>query len=302
MKNVKKKFNLKAFFRKNMVGWLIMIPSLALFIFFVWLPLCKNIILSFFNDYSFSEFVFLENYKAIFEDEAFLAALKNAFVYILWSIIIGYFAPILMGFLLNECIHAKGLFRVCLYIPCMISGIAVVFLFKNIYGSDSYSILNIIFNCKDDPLAWAGDPNWVIPLIVLAMTWKGAGGTALIYLSNFQQIDVSLYEASRIDGANSFQRLLKVTLPQMKNTLLTLFILQIISVFQVFYEPLVIGSKGGPGNSSMTLMLQAYLYAFQDLEYAKAAATSVFLALIILVFTLIYFALTKYLNKKESGK
>ena len=75
----------------------------------------------------------------------------------------------------------------------------------------------------------------------------------------------------------------------MKNTLLTLFILQIISVFQVFYEPLVIGSKGGPGNSSMTLMLQAYLYAFQDLEYAKAAATSVFLALIILVFTLIYF-------------
>ena len=68
MKNVKKKFNLKAFFRKNMVGWLIMIPSLALFIFFVWLPLCKNIILSFFNDYSFSEFVFLENYKAIFED------------------------------------------------------------------------------------------------------------------------------------------------------------------------------------------------------------------------------------------
>lgn len=299
MEQIKKKNKFKIFIKKNLTGWLIMIPSLLLFIFFVWLPIIQNVALSFFNDYSFSKFVGFDNYKAIFGEASFLTAVKNTFIYILWSLIIGFFIPIILGFLLNEIMHLKGLFRVLLYIPCMISGIAVVFLFKSIYGAESYSILNIIFNRQNNPLGWASDPNMVIPLIVIAMTWKGAGGTALIYLSNFQQIDSSLYEASRIDGATAFQRLLKVTIPQMKNTILTLFILQIISVFQVFYEPLVIGSRGGPINASMTLMLQSYLYAFDNLEFAKGAATSVILTLIILIFTLFYFALVRYLNNKE---
>ena len=131
------------------------------------------------------------------------------------------------------------------------------------------------------------------------MTWKGAGGTALIYLSNFQQIDSSLYEASRMDGAKPFQRFARVMMPQMRNTILTLLVLQVISVFQVFYEPLVIGNWGGPLDSSMSIMLLAYKFAFHDFEFAKGAAASVFLALIILVFTLLYFGLVRYLSKED---
>ena len=206
----------------------------------------------------------------------------------------------IIGFLLSEVIHAKGFFRVCIYIPCMISGIAVVFLFKNVYGDETYSILNVILKAfGGTPRKWASDPNIIIPLIVIAMTWKGAGGTALIYLSNFQQIDSSLYEAARMDGAKPFQRFARVMMPQMRNTILTLLVLQIISVFQVFYEPLVIGNWSGPLDSSMSLMLLAYKFAFNDLEFAKGAAASIFLALIILAFTLAYFALVRYLNKEE---
>ena len=126
------------------------------------------------------------------------------------------------------------------------------------------------------------------------------GGTSLIYLSNFQNIDRNLYEASRIDGAGPLKRFFKITMPQMKSTILTLLILQIISVFQVFYEPMVIGNWGGPVNdASMSLMLLSYMYAFHDFEYANAAATSMILSLIIVVFTIGYFALLKYLNKGE---
>lgn len=287
-------------FKKNLVAWLIMLPSLALFAFFVWVPIFQNVILSFFNDYSFSKFEGFSNYKEIFLDDSFLIALKNTFLYILWSIIIGFFVPMIMGFLLSEVVHAKGFFRICIYIPCMISGIAVVFLFKNIYGDETYSILNVIIKAfGGDPRLWGSDPNIIIPLIVIAMTWKGAGATSLIYLSNFQQIDKSLYEASRVDGASPLKRFLHITLPQMKNTLLTLFILQIISVFQVFYEPLVIGNWGGPVNdASMSLMLLSYSYAFRDSEFAYAAATSVILTIIIIAFTMLYFAVTNYLNKK----
>ncbi len=286
--------------KKNLLAWAIMLPSLCLFAFFVWVPIGKNIVLSFFNDYDFKEFVGFKNYQSLFMDDSFLAALKNTFSYILWSLVIGFLVPIVMGFLLSECIHAKGFFRVCIYIPCMISGIAVVFLFRNIYGDESYSILNVILRAfGKQPQAWASNANLIIPLIVLAMTWKGAGATALIYLSNFQQIDSSLYEASRMDGATPVQRFTRITLPQMRNTLITLFILQIISVFQVFYEPLVIGYGGGPLDSSLSLMLLSYQYAFEDLEYSKAAASSIFLSLIILVFTCLYFGIVKYFERRE---
>ena len=300
IKNKKRK-SLKVIIRKNIGAWLIMLPCLILFAFFVWLPMLKNFGLSFFNDYSFSEFEGFSNYIEIFKDDSFLTAVKNTFIYIAWSLVIGFLVPMFMGFLLSECFHATGFFRVCLYLPCMISGIAVVFLFKNIYGDETYSILNVIIKAfGGNPRLWASDPNIIIPLIVIAMTWKGAGGTALIYLSNFQQIDPALYEASRIDGATPVQRFLNITLPQMKNTLLTLLILQIISVFQVFYEPMVIGSWGGPVNdASMSLMLLSYMYAFHDFEYAYAAASSMVLSLIIIVFTIGYFALLKYLNKGE---
>ena len=129
--------------KRNLTAWAIMLPSLLLFAFFVWVPILKNIGVSFYSDYEFTNFVAFDNYKEIFADDSFFAAFKNTFVYILWSLVIGYFVPIVIGFLLSECFHAKSFFRICIYIPCMISGIAVVFLFKNIYGDETYSILNL---------------------------------------------------------------------------------------------------------------------------------------------------------------
>ena len=300
IKEYKRKKNYKPIIKRNIIAWLIMLPSLLLFLFFVWLPIGKNIALSFFNNYKFTEFVGFENYKEIFRDYSFLSALKNTFVYILWSIIIGYFVPIIIGFLLSECVHAKGVFRILIYLPCMISGMAVSFLYLNIYGDETYSILNVIIRLfGGEAHTFKGNPNLIIPLIVIAMTWRGAGGTALIYLSNFQTIDTSLYEASRIDGVKPIKRFLHITLPIMKTTFMTLLILQIISVFQVFYEPLVIGEWGGPSDSSMSLMLLSYKFAMKDLEYAKGAAVSVILSIIIITFTVIYFIVNNLVNKKE---
>lgn len=296
----KRKKNYKPIIKRNLTAWLIMLPSLLLFLFFVWLPIGKNIIVSFFSNYDFKEFVGFQNYKDIFADYSFLAALKNTFIYILWSIVIGYLVPVIIGFLLSEAFHAKGFFRIAIYLPCMISGMAVSFLFLNIYGDENYSILNVLISLfGGDPHAWAGNPNLVIPLIVIAMTWRGAGGTALIYLSNFQAIDSSLYEASRIDGATPLKRFAFITVPQMKSTLMTLFILQIISVFQVFYEPLVIGKWGGPNDASMSLMLLSYKFAMKDLEPTKGAAASCILSVIIIVFTLGYFFVNKHINKGD---
>ena len=305
MKAKKRKKNIKVIIKRNVMGWLFMLIPLSLFAFFVWIPMGRNIVLSFFSDYTYSKFVGFDNYKAIIDDGVFLIALGNTFKYILWSLLIGFLVPMILGFFLSEVVHAKGAFRVLLYLPGMISGIAVVFLFKNIYGDETYSILNVIVRAfGGNPHTWKSNPDIIIPLIVLAMTWKGAGATALIYLNSFQNIDNSMYEASRIDGAGPLQRFFKVTLPSMRATLLLLMILQIISVFQVFYEPLVIGNWGGPeGNASMSLMLLSYTYAFGNtvggtLQFAKSAATSVVLALIIIAVTIGFNALQRYVEKR----
>ncbi len=287
----------KAALKRNLFGYALMLVPLALFLFFVWYPMGRNFVLSFQNNYFEKNFVGFNNYIAIFKETVFLKAIGNTFLYILWSLVIGYLVPVLLGFLLSEVFHARGIFRVILYLPCMISGIAVVFLFSTMYGDTSTDLFNVIvqaFGGKAHP--WKGSTSLIIPLIVLAMTWRGAGSTALIYLSAFQSVDDSMYEAARIDGATPWQRFIKITAPSLKATLITLFVLQIISVFQVFYEPLVIGPKGGPLDSSMSLLLLSYLYAFEDFEHGKSAATAVILFLIIALFTVAYRLLSNFLE------
>lgn len=300
---------IKAKIRGNIFAWLIMAIPLVLFTFFVWYPISFNVALSFFNNEKFESFVGFNNYVAIFQDQDFLDALRNTFLYIFWSLIIGFIVPIIMGFLLSEAFHAKGFFRICLYIPCMISGMAVVFLFKSMFGNNSWDVINVIlikwFGMKDS-VEWTSDYRLAIPVIILAMTWRGAGGTALIYLSNFQQIDDAIYEAARMDGASPRQRFTKLTLPMMRTTIFMLLILQVISVFQVFYEPMVIA--GVDNNNGISLMLLAYSFAYVKndslgrFQYSKSAATSVILALIILAFTLLYFGLTKFFERRAERK
>lgn len=297
---IERKRNWKSVLKRNALGWAFMILPLLLFTFFVWYPMIRNFILAFHDGYEDAFFVGFQNFIDVFEDPTFLSALKNTFLYIGFSLLIGYLVPVILGFLLSEVIHAKGFFRVVLYLPCMISGMAVVFLFNSMYGDGSTDLFNvIIMKMGFQAHPWKGSTNLVIPLIVLAMTWKGAGSTALIYLSAFQSIDDSMYEAARIDGASSVQRFSRITIPALRGTLLTLFVLQIISVFQVFYEPLVIGPKGGPLDASMSLMLLSYLYAFEDFEYGKSAATALILGGIIILFTILYALLDNYLKKKE---
>lgn len=286
--------------KKNLIGWSIMLPSLILFAFFIWIPLISNIQYSFYEIQGFNrEFVGFQNYIDVFRDPKFMAAFTNTFKYVFYSIIIGFIVPIFLGLLLSGTTHFKGFFRVGIYFPCIISGMAVAIMWSFIFDSNQSSMLNsIIRYFGGKPFLWLDDKRWNIPLIVLTMTWRGAGGTVLIYLSAFQTVDTNYYEAARLDGASLFQRLRYITFPSIKNTILLLFILQVISVLQVFNEPLVMTNGGGPVNSSLSLMLLSYLY-FTENSFGRSAAVGVILATLIIVLTLIYFYFVKKTSKEE---
>ena len=272
-----------------------MLPTLVLFTFFVWGPLIENIAYSFYEVHRFQrqEFIWFENYQRVFSDPAFASALKNTFVYAFWSLVIGFLVPLFLGLVLSEVIHFKAGFRCLLYLPSIISGVAVMLMWTQILDGSRGSMINGILSLFGaEPITVLSNSQWVIPMIVLVMTWRGAGATVLVYLSSLQAVDNTLYEAARIDGSNLFQRIFHVTLPTIRPTIKLLLILQIISVFQVFYEPMMM-TAGGPDNASISLMYLCYRYTFIDHEAGMGAACGVILAIIIVSLSVLYFKLSK---------
>lgn len=278
---------IKKFIKKDLAGWLLMLPSVALIMFYIWLPLINNISLSFYETKGMEKvtFVGFGQYINIFQDPDFIQTLGNTFEYVIWSIIIGFLLPIIMAIILNEIVHLTGLFRVLVYLPNIIPGIAAVLVWTFLFDPNSYGVLNSILGTE---YLWLNDKDAVVPLIVITMTWKGAGATCLLYLATLQTVDSSLYEATRVEGANAWQRFRYVTLPHLWGQIKVLFILQILSVFQIFYEPMVM-INGGPEGESRSLVELIYDYAFSEYNAGKAAALSVIVSIILLILSIIYF-------------
>lgn len=288
------------FIRKNAKAWAIMLPSLVLFAFYIWVPLFQNISLSFYKTVGTTKvkFVGLEQYRLLFQSADFLKALGNTFEYALWSLVIGFLLPIVIALILNEVVHLRGLFRTMIYFPNIVPGIAVAIMWTFLFDPNPYGVLNSLFKTNN---LWLNSEKAVIPLIVFTLTWKGAGATSLIYLANLQTIDKVYYEAARLEGASAWQRFWHVTLPHLKGQIKLLLIVQIISVFQVFYEPLVMTKGGGPNGASSTLVQLIYQIAFEEFDAGKAAALSVIVALILFMLTGLYFYLSKE-RRKQHGE
>ena len=179
----------------------------------------------------------------------------------------------------------------------MLPGLAVIILWSAFFSGEKSGVLNILLGKLGIPAqTYLTRSNLVIPIIITVATWKGAGATALIYMAAIAGVNQELYEAATIDGANVWQRVIHILIPSIRKLSLTLLILQIISVFQIMYEPMVL-TKGGPDNASLSLMQLMWQYAFGgSMDYGKASAVAVIVTVILLGMTLIY----SYFNKKES--
>lgn len=285
-----KRYKMQDVVKHNISGWLVMAPTLLLFAFFVWEPLLESIRLSFYSAKGMRliEFVGFKNYIDVFHHPDFLPAVRNTFSYTIWSVIIGFLVPIIMAIIINEMVHAKSLFRVGTYFPNVVPGLATVLMWGFIFRPGRTGVLNIILGQLGmEPMTWLSNPKLTIPLIIVTMTWKAAGATALIYLASLQGINPELYEAAIIDGAGIWQRIRHVTIPGLRNLARTLLILQVISVFQILYEPLVM-TNGGPNNASISIMQLVFKYAFEKFDYPKAAAVSVIISIFLITLTAVY--------------
>lgn len=278
------------FTKQDLFGWCILLPGIILFSFFIWIPLLTSIKLSFFSTKGFQvqDFVGFQNYINVFHHPDFLAALRNTFIYIGWSLLIGFFTPILVAILISETVLMKGFFRAAVYFPAMIPGLASTLIATFFFLGSKSGVLNILLGKVGfESQTWLSHPTWTIPIIIILCTWRGFGGTSLIYMANISSISAELYEAAAIDGAGYFKRVRHIIIPSVTPLAKTLLILQIISVFQILYEPLIM-TNGGPNNASISIMQLVYRYAFEKFDYASASALSVIICFILIIISAIY--------------
>ena len=277
-------------------SWLIMLPGVALFMFFVWGPLVQSVHMSLYKtrNVELVEFVGIENYIRVITREDFSQALLNTLSYTFWSLLIGFLIPIFLAIIIGETVRGKGLIRTAAYIPNILPGLAAVLLWRAFFSAERTGVINVILGLFGvEPMAYLSDANLVIPLIVVTATWRGAGATALIYMAGMASINSELYEAATIDGAGIWKRIRYITLPAIFNLSSTMLILQIIFIFQIMYEPLVL-TAGGPDDASLSLMLLMWRYAFGgNMDFGRASAVAVLIAMMLLVFTAIYTIINK---------
>ena len=294
-----KTFTARARRGESFKAWLIMLPGLLLMTFFVWEPLLESVRMSLYKteNVELVKFIGLKNFISVMGKANFTQALVNTFAYTFWSLLIGFLLPVVLAMIIGETVRGKGLFRTAAYLPNMLPGLAVILLWSAFFSGEKSGVLNILLSKLGiAPQTYLTRANLVIPIIITIATWKGAGATALIYMAAMAGVNPELYEAAAIDGATVWQRVRHILLPSIRKLAGTLLILQIISVFQIMYEPMVL-TKGGPDNASLSLMQLMWQYAFGgSMDYGKASAVAVIVTIILLGMTAIY----SYFNNKES--
>lgn len=280
--------------RRNVNGYLFLLPALIVFLLFVWYPIILGFVISFeqIDLLSPPAWVGWKNYQLVLTNPVFAVAWRNTFAFTGYALLFGYAIPIILALVVNEMRHAKGFFRLAFYLPVMLPPIVTVFLWRWLYNPDSglLNALLVLFHLP--PGLWLETPGTALPSLVVIATWSGAGSTMLIYLAALQGVSASLYEAAEIDGANLWRRLWHITLPGIRGVMFLMLILQIIGTMQVFTEPFTI-TGGGPQNATMTVLLLVYNYAFQQGNFGAASALGVLLFLVLAVFGLIYMWLTR---------
>jgi multiple sugar transport system permease protein len=287
--------------RGGLANLIFLLPLLVIFGIFSWGPIVESFVISLqhtnfvttsWADPLWSNFVF------VFKDPTFWLAVRNTGYFALLALIFGYPLPLVLAVLMSEVKRFKGLFSVLAYLPVVVLPVVSAELWKTVFfdASKTGAFNTILGWVGIPPQPWIQNVGSAMPSIVLEATWAAAGGTIIIYLAALTNVPPELYDAAEVDGAGIWKKLWHVTLPQLRGIMLVTFILQIIGTSQIFLEPYLI-TQGGPVQSTTTIMLLIFQYAFQSTDGGNnlggATALSLLLAAVLAIFSAIYFRATR---------
>ena len=283
---------------KKYTPYLFLLPAAAVMIVFFFIPFFQTFGLSFF-DYSSSlynpNFVGADNYIKLFKEPVFYKVMFNTFMYLVIAVPFLVTFPLFLAILINQKIRGITLYKILLYLPVIVSIVVAAIAFKWLYaGQGILNYLLSLFHIKS--IGWLVDTKWALFSVALVTIWKGIGYYMMIYLASLMSVPQDLYEACDIDGANFITKHLTVTIPHIMPTIALVSTISTISAMKVFAEIYVM-TKGGPLNSTKTIVYYIYERAFENLDLGYASALAVVLLVVVMGFSLInilFFERNKY--------
>lgn len=280
--------------RETLDGWLFMLPTLLLSGIFLIIPIILSFYLSF-REYSLFDgnlitggrFVGLSNYTEALRDPSFLNSLKNVLYYTLLMVPSTIALSLGLALVANSKLRGKTFFRIIYYLPAITSIVAISVIFLFVFKLDG--AINVVLGMFGiNPISWFFDSKYALPSIAAMGVWMASGFYMIIFLAGLQDIPSSYYEAAKIDGANFLQNFLFITLPCLKGKIFFVIVSLLIGAFQLFDQVFIIsGGSGGPGESTMTVILKVYQTAFRDLRFGYASSMAFILLVVILAVTLV---------------
>ena len=274
--------------KRNLTGWAFLLPASILIFVFCFYPMVQALILSFQKGTgSAVQPAGFANYARILKDATFQQCLFNTIFYFVIQVPIMLILALILAQLLNSPdIKGKGIYRTMIFLPCATSLVSYSMIFKSLFANDG--LVNRVLSTVGIPTvdwfqnAWAA--RWVI---VIALIWRWTGYNMVFYLAGLQNIDYSIYEAARIDGASPIQQCIHLTIPLLKPTILLTAIMSTSGTLQLFDESVNL-TAGGPGKATMTLTHYIYNISFVETpKFNYAAALSVFILVVVAVLSAI---------------
>jgi multiple sugar transport system permease protein len=285
---MKSKLSLSSRIKKNYFIPLTLAPAMVVLTAYTFYPTIYSFVLSFFKTRIFSpeRFYGLRQYISIFTDSLFWTGVKNTVLYsigaIAGTIIVGLFLAIV----LNSPIRGRAFFRTAFFIPYVIPLAAHALLWMWLFDP-KYGLVNYLLGFAGvDTIPWLTSRNWVIWAFILIDIWKRAGFAMVLFIAGLQTISNDYYDAAIVDGANVWGRFRHITLPLLSPITLFVFIMSFLHTFQLFTEPYVM-TKGGPGNSSVSVVYLIYQDAFRSMNIGRSSAMAVFLFVVICLLTVL---------------
>lgn len=271
------------------LGLLFLAPAVVVFALFQWYPIIQNFFLAFqkYVPGFDKEWVGLKNVLFVLHDPRLPRAVLNTLTFVGICLAIGFVVPLVAAIGIMEMRKGRGFFRMAVYVPNMIPGIALYIIWKWVFNPDVGLLNQFLGLFGAAPHQWILSPREVLFSLSLMATWANFGATSVLYMASLTTISPELYEAAEMEGAGFFRRVRHVTLPGIAGTINLLLVLQLIATFQVLQEPFVM-TGGGPNNASLTIMLLIYDHAFVDVEFGRAGALGSLLFIALLGLSWLY--------------
>ena len=256
--------------------YLFLLPAGIVLLIFFFIPFFQTIGLSFLdysNNIYHASFAGLQNYVAILHNPIFYKVMLNTIIYLVVAVPVLAIIPLFLAILINQKIKGITLYKILIYLPVIVSIVVAAIAFKWLYAEQG--ILNYLLNVFHiHSIGWLTDPKYAIYSVIIVTIWKGIGYYMMIYLAALMSVPKELYEACDIDGAGFFTKHLIVTIPHIMPTIALVTTISSISAMKIFAEIYVM-TKGGPLNSTKTIVYYIYEKAFENLDLGYAPTSSI---------------------------